>query len=203
MKRKAARPTVVTLALSAAAAAGYLGYRAMVLEPVAGDRASTTPVAELVDTLPDFSLANMAGEPQSIHSWPGDPLVINFWATWCAPCLREIPLLKSFQDDNPWLTVVGIAIDRRPLVEAFAEEMVFNYPVLMGEADAMNAAARFGAQFGALPFTVFTDAEGAVLGVHTGELHAEHLDNVRAVLEDRRAERITVNEARARLAGRM
>src|SRR5690606_40937128 len=134
----------------------------------------------LPDLLPHFELADLEGAPRSIHIWPGQPLVINFWATWCAPCLREIPLLKALQQENDWLTVVGIAVDRTEPVVEFAASMDFNYPILVGQAEGWEAAARFG-EFYALPFTVFTSADGHVIGVHTGELHAEHLENVQAV----------------------
>jgi thiol-disulfide isomerase/thioredoxin len=207
-----ARPTVLTLALSVAAALGYLAYRGIAsqqvepatvqqLDPAAGDEEAAG--VALVERLPDFVLDNLAGEPQSIGSWPGQPLLINFWATWCAPCLREIPMLKTLQDEHPWLTVVGIAVDRTEPVLAFAEQMQFNYPVLVGQSEAWEAAAAFGVNFYALPFTVFTAADGSVLGVHTGELHAEQLANVVAVLEDLRGQRIDLAEARSRLAGRM
>jgi thiol-disulfide isomerase/thioredoxin len=201
----AARPTLVTIVLSVAAVAGYLAYRAAtvpspaILSPAPG---AMLPMS-LADQLPEFELANLAGEFQSIRSWPGEPMIINFWATWCAPCLREIPLLKTLQDENPWLTVVGIAIDRRPAVLEFAEEMGFNYPVLQGESEAMEAAASFGTEFVAMPFTVFADGDGRLLGVHTGELHAEDLENIVAVLDDRHNGRIDVRQARERIAGLM
>lgn len=99
--------------------------------------------------------------------------------------------------------VVGIAVDRLDPVVSFAEKMQFNYPVLVGQADAMEAAAAFGVDFFALPFTVFTDAVGNILGVHTGELHGEDLDNLAAVLDALGAGAIDLEEARARVAGRI
>ena len=157
------------------------------------------------ETLPDFSLANLAGEQQSIRSWPGDALVINFWATWCAPCLREIPLLKSFQDQQRehGVTVVGIAVDRLDPVANFAEDMAFNYPILVGQAEGMEAAASFGVDFFALPFTVFVDHDRNVLGVHTGELHDEDLQNVAAVFASLASGELDLQTARDRVAGRM
>ncbi|SRR5690606_34783790 len=206
--RGAGGPALVTLALSAAAVAGYLTYRAVLgdrEEPVEPPIIQTGEVAEdvaLPDRLPHFELDDLDGNRQSIHSWPGQPLLINFWATWCAPCLREIPLLKDLQAEHSWLTVVGIAVDRPEPVAQFAADMQFNYPILVGQAEGWEAAAMLG-EFYALPFTVFTSADGYVLGVHTGELHAEHLDNVVAVLDDLRAGRADIEQARARLAGLM
>jgi thiol-disulfide isomerase/thioredoxin len=204
------RPVLLTAALSAAAVLGYLAYRAFA--PIGDD--GSTPAAEVAEatpgaerqavaTLPDFSLGNLAGEPQSIQSWPGKPLLINFWATWCAPCLREIPMLKDLQANRPDLQVVGIAIDKREPVVEFAGNMQFNYPILIGQSEAWAAAAALGVNIYALPFTIFTAGDGSILGVHTGELHAEHLEAFRAVVDDLASGRIDVEAARGRIAGRI
>jgi len=207
--------TVPIVALGVLAVGGLVAYRTMLapsdpngptartVAPAPTEEAEQQPAA--AEQLPDFSLANLAGEPQSIYSWPGDALVINFWATWCAPCLREIPLLKSFQDEqrDNGVTVVGIAVDRADPVAAFAGDMSFNYPILVGQAEGMEAAASFGVAFFALPFTVFVDHDRNVLGVHTGELHAEDLENVAAVLASLERGDIDLATARARVAGRI
>src|SRR5213075_2210542 len=98
------------------------------------------PARQLADTLPDFTLANLAGEPQSIKTLGGKPMLINFWATWCGPCLREIPMLKELQTHRPDLQVVGIAVDRREPVVGFADKRQFNYPILIGESAGWEAA---------------------------------------------------------------
>ena len=195
-----AGPTLITLALSAAAVLGYLAYRwTSAPEPAGAPAAQAAPLA---DALPEFTLDNLDGAPTPLSSFAGKPLVINFWATWCAPCLREIPMLKAFQDEHDDLQVVGIAVDRLDPVLEFAAEMEFNYPVLVGQSDAMDAAASFGVDFFALPFTVFSDANGRLLGVHTGEVHAEHLDNLVAVLDGLDSGALDLEAARARVAGR-
>jgi thiol-disulfide isomerase/thioredoxin len=196
------RPVLLTAGLSAAAVLGYLTYRlANAPDESAANDSAAAPVA--VATLPDFSLANLAGEQQSIRSWPGKPLLINFWATWCAPCLREIPMLKELQTARPDLQVVGIAIDKPDLVTKFAGDIQFNYPILVGQNEAWAAAATLGVNIFALPFTIFTGADGTILGVHTGELHAEHLETFRAVVDDLAAGRIDADEARGRIADRI
>ena len=211
------RPALLTLALSVAAALGYVSYRA--LFSAAGEQPAPAGAAALAPeeqpqaeapqpqlaaaTLPEFSLQNLDGELQSIQSWPGKPLLINFWATWCGPCLREIPMLKELQGARPDLQVVGIAIDRRDPVVKFAADMQFNYPILMGQSEAWAAAAAFGVNIYALPFTIFTGPDGSVLGVHTGELHAEHLETFRTIVDDLAASRIDVEQARSRLADRI
>jgi thiol-disulfide isomerase/thioredoxin len=189
---------LLTAALSAAAVLGYLTYRGVTrdAEPPAGGAAAASLA---VETLPDFSLANLAGEQQSIRSWPGKPLLINFWATWCGPCLREIPMLKDLQTARPDLQVVGIAIDKPELVTKFAADVEFNYAVLMGQNEAWAAAGALGVNIFALPFTVFTAGDGSILGVHTGELHAEHLEAYRDTVDALTAGRIDVDEARRRI----
>ena len=193
------RPVLLTAALSAAAVLGYFAYRSFAPNEAVEDVAvSAAPPA--VATLPDFSLGNLAGEQQSIQSWPGKPLLINFWATWCGPCLREIPMLKELQTARPDLQVVGIAIDKRDLVVEFADKMQFNYAILIGQSEAWAAAAALGVNIYALPFTIFTSGDGNILGVHTGELHAEHLEAFRNVVDDLSAGKINAEEARARIA---
>jgi thiol-disulfide isomerase/thioredoxin len=206
------RPALLTLGLSAAAVLGYLSYRALSgntapvepeplvsIDDIAPD--SEEPARPpAVETLPDFALANLAGEQQSILSWPDKPLLINFWATWCGPCLREIPMLKELSVARPDLQVVGIAVDKADAVAKFAADLEFNYPVLIGQNEAWKAAAAMGVNVYALPFTVFTAGDGSLLGAHTGELHAEHLATFQAVVDDLAAGRIDLDAARARIA---
>jgi len=200
-----ARTASLTLALSCAAVVAYLGYRALLPTPAATPATPEIVAAsEPVESLPEFTLQDVAGGARSIQSWPGNALVINFWATWCAPCLREIPLLKEFQAAHAEqsVQVIGIAVDRLEPVKEFAAGMDFNYPILVGQSDAMNAAAAFGVDFFALPFTVFTDTAGSILGVHTGEVHPEDLQNLSQVLADLAGGTTDLADARARLAGR-
>jgi thiol-disulfide isomerase/thioredoxin len=197
------RPVLLTAALSVAAVLGYLTYRTVTggdAGDEAGSNAATTAAPLAVERLPDFSLANLDGEQQSIQSWAGKPMLINFWATWCGPCLREIPMLKELQAARPDLQVVGIAIDKPDLVAKFAADNAFNYPILIGQNEAWAAASAMGVNIFALPFTIFTAGDGSILGVHTGELHAEHLDSFRTVADDFGAGRIDVAEARSRIA---
>lgn len=207
MRRPSLSPAVITVLLSAVAVAGYLAYRATGDSPGAKTPPTTTAAVQrqsdpqaLVDTLPEFSLQNMAGTRQSIQSFLGEPMLINFWATWCGPCRREIPMLKKVQKKNPSIRIVGIAVDDRQAVLEYAQKMQFNYPVLMGTAGAMKAANSFGIDFYALPFSVFVDASGHVLGVHTGELQAEQVDKVLTVFSQLGHNNIDIAKARQRIA---
>ncbi len=200
------KPHILVLVLSVGAAGAYVAYRALHADGE-NDLATGRPTAAaidpgLVDSLPDFVLDDLNGNSTSIESLTGKPLLLNFWATWCAPCLREIPMLKAYQEANPDIQVVGIAIDRVDPVVAFAAEIEFNYPVLVGP-EAMNAAGAFGVDFVAMPFSVFAAPNGNVLGVHTGELHTEHLEQFDSVIARLASGTIGIAEARAMLAGRM
>jgi hypothetical protein len=108
-------------------------------------------------------------------------------------------MLKDLQAARPDLQVVGIAIDKPELVTKFAGDMQFNYAILMGQNEAWAAAGALGVNIFALPFTVFTAGDGSILGVHTGELHAEHLEAYRDTVDALAAGRIDVDEARRRI----
>jgi thiol-disulfide isomerase/thioredoxin len=152
--------------------------------------------------LPDFSLNDLSGKSTSIEAWSGKSLVINFWATWCAPCRREIPLLKTLAAD--WadrdLKVVGIAVDHADKVRQFAGQFKIDYPVLIGEQDALEVAAKFGMESPALPFTVFTDRRGEVVALFVGELHRPQADFILAEVQNLNQERIQLSEARRAIA---
>ena len=200
-----ARTVLVTILLSSTAILTYVGYRALDLVTIPLETTEVAATIKYVETLPEFSLENINGEQQSILSWPDKALLVNFWATWCAPCLREIPLLSEYQANNENLSfqVVGIAVDQADSVKAFINNMGVNYPTLIGQSDAMDAAASFGVEFFGLPFSVFTDTEGQILGVHTGELHAGDLDELMSVLKDLASGTIDLDDARGRLAHRI
>ena len=131
------------------------------------------PPTKIPDRLPQFSLADRAGKATSIRSFDGKSLIINFWATWCAPCRSEIPLLERLHAE--WaerdVSVVGIAVDYRDKVLEFADRFKIGYPLLIGEQDALDAAAAFGVETPVFPFTVFTDRRGEVVTLFIGELH--------------------------------
>jgi len=131
-------------------------------------------------TLPEFSLQDRNGKPTSIRSWPGKSLIVNFWATWCEPCRREMPLLLKLQQDHAaeGFQVVGIAIDFKDAVLKYADAMHINYPLLIGEQDGFAAADAFGVDASGLPFTVFTDKQGNIIVTHLGELHPHQIDAI-------------------------
>ncbi|NNF51241.1 MAG: TlpA family protein disulfide reductase [Gammaproteobacteria bacterium] len=127
--------------------------------------------------IPDgYPLTDLEGQPGSLAAFRGRPLIVNFWATWCPPCRREIPLLKKIQAENEALTVIGIAVEDPPPVQKLADEIGFNYPILIGEQTAVDLAVALGIEFIGLPYTVLIDAEGRVLEIHSGELKEGDVD---------------------------
>jgi thiol-disulfide isomerase/thioredoxin len=133
---------------------------------------------------PQFTLPDLEGTPRSSTEWDGTIRVVNFWATWCPPCIREIPLLMDIQREYAHrdVRVIGIAVDETQAVLDFAAEFEFNYPVLIGQEDAWALGNQFLDGFIGLPFTAFADRSGRIVRVHTGELHREQLEAILAEL---------------------
>jgi thiol-disulfide isomerase/thioredoxin len=152
--------------------------------------------------LPAFSLSDLTGQPTPIMRWSGKSLVINFWATWCAPCRREIPLLQTLASE--WagrdVAVVGIAVDYRDKVQDFAREFKIDYPLLIGEQDALDVAAKFGMDSPAFPFTVFTDRRGEVVALFVGELHRPQADLILSVVQTLNQNLVQLPEAKRSIA---
>ncbi len=123
-------------------------------------------------TLPEFSLQDRDGNLRSIQSWPGKSLIINFWATWCAPCRKEIPLLMKINRNKAaeGFQLVGVAVDVRDDVLKYAAQMRIDYPLLIGEQEGLNAVNSFGIQAVGFPFTVFTDNQHRIVALHLGEI---------------------------------
>jgi thiol-disulfide isomerase/thioredoxin len=179
---------IFALAL-AAAAGGFWAYLHRGGSTPRAVDAGKPPLAakQLAATLPEFSLMDREGRTRSLHDWAGKSLVINFWATWCAPCRKEIPLLQKLQRERAGegFQVIGIAVDFSEPVLAYAGQMKIEYPLLIGEQDALDAVSAFGIEMVGLPFTVFSDHQGRIVAAHMGELTAADanliLGEVRAV----------------------
>jgi thiol-disulfide isomerase/thioredoxin len=154
----------------------------------------------LPERLPDVSLPDLAGVNHSLRDFAGRPLVVNFWATWCEPCRREIPLLKALRHENSRndLEIVGIAVDHLESVREFVLNLAIDYPVLVGEQGGLEAVTAFGMDT-VLPFSVFADSEGRIVSVKVGELHRDEATFILARLEDLRHGRISLADAQERI----
>lgn len=120
--------------------------------------------------LSSVKLPDLAGRVQALDQWRGRVLVVNFWATWCAPCRKEVPELIQAQSEwgQRGLQIVGIAIDEVESVKPYAADMGINYPVLIGGLDGLELARGAGDSLGVLPFTVVVDRSGKSISTHVG-----------------------------------
>ncbi|NTV10208.1 MAG: TlpA family protein disulfide reductase [Zoogloea sp.] len=170
--KNSTRYTLVAIAGLAAAAAGlYTSQAAMPPAPAA--EGAQNGAALLAQTLPDLD-----NKPQALAQWKGKVLVVNYWATWCPPCRKEIPAFS--QASRAWsgkgVQFVGISIDTPASVREFQAEMKVPYPLLIGSAQAVQLTAGLGNTAQALPFTVIVDRQGMVRHVKMGMLSEADLN---------------------------
>lgn len=136
------------------------------------------PAKDPAQVLLATQLPDLEGQRQGLGQWQGKVLVVNFWATWCPPCLKEIPEFVRMQDSYgaQGLQFIGIAIDDQAKVEAFVTSHRVNYPILMaGGADGLTLARDAGNRLGGLPFTVIIDRQGRTARVELGVLDEKKL----------------------------
>lgn len=126
------------------------------------------------------TLVDLAGKPRPAAEWDGQVLVWNFWATWCAPCREEIPLLIATREKYKALGVeiVGIAIDNAAKVREFSASFSISYPVLLAGSDGLDLMRKLGNNSGGLPYTVVVDQKGKVVHRKLGALKAGDLEAI-------------------------
>jgi thiol-disulfide isomerase/thioredoxin len=210
----------VTAVLLASGAVGFIAYR-LLLPPRSVHTAAAipaSPAARAPDTevpaegppvtppqvpveLPDIRLPGTDGAVHRLADWKGRPLVINFWATWCEPCRREIPLLKALRREHTAdrLEIVGIAVDYPDDVRKYAQAYGIDYPLLIGEQGALAAASAFGME-PVLPFSVFADRQGRVVTLKVGELHRDEAELILDRVRDLDAGKLTLPVAREQIS---
>jgi thiol-disulfide isomerase/thioredoxin len=118
-----------------------------------------------------FSLPDLENKIHAIKEWDGKVILLNFWATWCPPCRREIPSFIQLQQQYgaQGLQVIGVAIDQKEAVSDYSDGMGINYPVLVGDETALQASSAYGNRFGQLPYSVLIDRKGIVRYIRRGE----------------------------------
>jgi peroxiredoxin len=133
--------------------------------------------AEPLQTLPDFRLNDLDGHEVASNAWAGKVLVLNFWATWCPPCLSEIPRFVETQErlHESGVQFVGIAVDQVEDVRAFVAGQPVNYPLLIASPEVLKLSVQLGNRLEVLPFTVIFDQHGRRVHSQVGELSAEEL----------------------------
>ena len=112
----------------------------------------------------NFSLPDLQGNMQNFSQWNDKVVVLNFWATWCPPCRREIPdfaaVYQQYRDQG--LVIVGVGTDDRRKVAGFVKQFKVPYPILVGENTAMKISYQYGNHTGALPYTIIIDKKGII-----------------------------------------
>ena len=141
--------------------------------------APQAPAAPALATLWQVGFPDLAGQEQPLAQWRGQVVVLNFWASWCAPCREEMPdfaaLRSQFRPSG--VEFVGIAIDNRANVSQFLRQMPVDYPILIGEGAAHSLARQLGNPSGALPYTIVLDRDGSIALSHLGRLPRPTLEN--------------------------
>ncbi|MFM7485220.1 MAG: TlpA disulfide reductase family protein [Burkholderiaceae bacterium] len=124
-----------------------------------------------------ISMKDSAGKQRKMSEWQGKVLVLNFWATWCPPCVSEMPELVALQNDfvSKNVQVVGIGIDSPSNIREFAEKHQIIYPLLLGGLEGTELSKQFGNQSGGLPFTLLIGADGSVRKSYMGRLDMEQV----------------------------
>jgi thiol-disulfide isomerase/thioredoxin len=155
---------ILGLALLAAIGGGLLQRQTRVT--------SNQPRSLIGQTLPNLALSDLQGKARRLSEWQGHPLLLNFWASWCGPCLDEMPALDrlSRNSGENATIVIGIAMDEPARVRAYLSAHPVDYPVLLGTMASPDTSLQAGDSQGVLPYSALIGADGRVLATHVGAL---------------------------------
>ena len=158
----------------------FLGMLANKLQLGFAPPPTESPNSDSAVALYQQKMSDMDGQLLSLDAYRGHLTVINFWATWCPPCVEEIPELDRFyrQYAPDKLKMLGIAIDSPSQVKAFLVHTPINYPLLFGGLEGTQLASQLGNTSGGLPFTVVISPEGKIFWRHMGRISLPELENV-------------------------
>ncbi|MDH5393703.1 MAG: TlpA family protein disulfide reductase [Gammaproteobacteria bacterium] len=172
---------IIILIVVAAASAGFYFQQNQTTDDATPAITVNKPAISVVGLLrPEFVLPDLEDKARNISEWDGKIRLVNFWATWCPPCLREMPAFIEMQEQyaDKDFVVLGIAIDRKDAVQDFVDSIGVNYPILYGEMAALDLTTAYGNRLGVLPFSVFVGKDNKIISVHNGEITAETIKNV-------------------------
>jgi Thiol-disulfide isomerase and thioredoxins len=139
-----------------------------------------SPSTEGEDAAAQFlanSFPDLHGEPVALSRFAGKPLVVNFWATWCAPCVKEMPDLDALSKKHPGIGFLGLAVDTQANVERFIKKVQVSYPLLVAGHSAIEKMKALGNRKGGLPYTVIFDSESRVARDILGQVDSVDLDS--------------------------
>lgn len=138
-----------------------------------------TPAAAIDPTATLFAqkMNDAAGKPQALAQWQGHALLVNFWAPWCGPCVKEMPELSSLAGELKAknINVIGIGIDTPTNIAEFTAKYKIAYPIYIGGMDATDLSRQFGNKNGGLPYTVLIGADGKIAKTYLGTLKFDQL----------------------------
>jgi thiol-disulfide isomerase/thioredoxin len=168
------RRTWIILILACLAAAGgwWLQNRWMNRMPDQPPAPAGVTTLAVGDSASGYSLPDLAGTPTTLAKWHGETVLVNFWASWCVPCLREMPMLAQFQREHATngVQVVGIAMEQPQSAAMFLKRLDVGYPILIGIAADPVPTTVFGDTAGLLPYSVLIGRDGRVLATKLGPL---------------------------------
>ena len=141
----------------------------------AGDQVIRSSSAEPTDQAPDFRFTDQHGKTHRFSDWDGMVRIVNFWATWCPPCVHEIPMLVSVQESyrGRGVQLIGVAVDDPDGAFAMAKELGMSYPTMADSRRTIDLLHAYGNRAAALPFTAFVDRKGSIRDRHVGALTLE------------------------------
>ncbi|ACR27705.1 TlpA family protein disulfide reductase [Burkholderia glumae] len=168
---------LVSAAVAAVAIAGGLAAGHWVRGDAFENTAEAAPVGDPVSALWAAPVTDPDGKPQSLASFKGQKVVVNFWASWCGPCVKEMPELVALSHEyrQKGIRFVGVGVDSGQNVKAFLQKVKVDYPVVVSGYAGADLARNFGNTAGALPFTVVIDANGKVRMTKLGEIQPDAL----------------------------
>jgi thiol-disulfide isomerase/thioredoxin len=167
---------ILGAAVLVAAAGGWLQHASHRARVPAG-----VHVAEKGEIVPDLALAGLDGKEHRLSEYRGRRVLLNFWASWCGPCLQEMPALVHAQAnvsehaDKSGPLIIGIAMDDPAQARAFLAAHPVNYPILLGSLDSPSTSLRLGNVGEVLPYSVLLDENGRMLFSRRGMLDADDL----------------------------
>lgn len=167
------------VAVAAVAAGGGIlaGHYANSGNSGVADAASVASQPNAVGQLWTAAVTTPDGKPQSLAIYKGRPIVVNFWASWCGPCVEEMPELSALQREyaKKGIQFVGVGVDSAANIKTFLKKVPVDYPIFIAGFGGADVARAFGNTAGGLPYTVVIDANGTVRATKLGQIKPDEL----------------------------